>query len=212
MDFRDIMVNLGLRVGDQRNTDGSLCNLRAGKTGEGVFTQAHARLYEAASRRKIFYNHAPAVAMSAPATAAIGNIIWNPPDSGVLLAIGKISAAYLVTDADALTINLCYSAQATLPTTTSGSTQGCGYIGAVGTSQGIAKGYGIATITTAATPICHLFRLTAGIQTVGVETSWVDLEGSVIIPPGFLLSLHSIAAAGAAGVTSTVWWEEVPIL
>jgi hypothetical protein len=210
--LQDLVVTLAGKVGSILAADGTQSLFRLAKTGEQVMANAHGRMYEAGSRGKCFACYAPAVAMSAPATAAIGNIVWNPPGSGVNLAIGKVQALYLVTDADALAINMCYSVQSTVPTTTSAGTVYPMLLGAVGGPVGQAKGYGIATVSVAATPICSLFRLTAGIQTVGMEASVYDFEGGLVVPPGYLVSLHSIAAAGASGVTSTIHWEEVPII
>lgn len=210
--FTELQVQTALKVGPQVVADGSIITARGMKDGSGVVTQSHGRLAEVSLRKKLFYNYAPAVAMSAPATAAIGNIVWNPPDSGVLLSMLNWSLACIVTDADALAINLCYSVQATLPTTTSGSTCGPCYLSAVGTGAGQAKGYGIATISVAATPIWLMAHITAAIATTGVDALQGSFEGGIIVPPGYLVSLHSIAAAAASGITSTLIWEEIPIV
>ena len=211
MNLSDLLISLAAKVGPQVNADGAVTTLRSSKDGGLVITPGHGMCAEAAIRKRMFYNHAPAVAMSAPATAAIGNIVWNPPDSGVLLALGKWSLANLVTDADALSFQLCYSAQSVVPTTTSGSTCGPCYIQAVGSGAGQAKGYGIATIQVAATPIWLMAHNTAAIQTVGVDQLQGDFEGAIIVPPGYLISIHTIAAAGTAGVSSSIMWEEIPI-
>jgi hypothetical protein len=209
--FTELQVQTALKVGPQVMTDGSLTTARGMKDGSAVVTQAHGRLAEAGLRKRLFYNYAPAVAMSAPATAAIGNIVWNPPDSGVVLSLLQWSLAVLVTDADALSFQLCYSAQTTLPTTTSGSTCGPCYISAVGSGAGMAKGYGIATISVAPTPIWLMAHTTVAIAVTGVDALAGNFEGGIIIPPGYLASIHSIAAAAASGVSSSLMWEEIPI-
>lgn len=211
--LQDLIVTLAGKIGMYPAADGSQSLFRLGKTGDIITSQAHGRLYEAASRGKLFCNYAPAVAMSAPATAAIGNIVWNPPGSGVNLAIGNVQVQCIVTDTDALSVNMCYSVQSTVPTTTSASVTYPLLLGAVGGSGGgQAKGYGIATISVAATPIYSLFHLTAAIATTGVDGLQYDFQGGLVVPPGYLISLHSIAAAAASGVTSTICWEEIPII
>jgi len=210
--LNEIIANLGVVPGVVSRADGSLGAVRGGKTGEMLVSQAHSKYYEAASRGKLFYSHVPTAAMSAPATAAIGNIIWNPPTSGVLCVLTKWSLIYKVTDADAMAIDLCYSVQATLPTTVTAATTGPCYLGAVGVSNSACKAYAIGTITTAATPIFGMCKLEAAINTVGAQKLSGDFEGIFIAPPGYLFSLHSIVAAAASGIGSTLIWEEVPII
>lgn len=208
----DIYVSMKGKEGEQKLSGGVEAIPRLGKTGEFIFSQAHGKYYEAASRGRLFYSHCPAVAMSAPATAAIGNIVWNPPGSAVNLSFCMASFIYLVTDTDAANVDLCYSVQATLPTTVTAATTGAFLLAAVGASNSKAKAYSIATITTAATPILSLGEIGSAKLSLGTTLNTVDLEGMVVCPPGYLVSLHTVAAAGTVGVTSDLVWEEVPIV
>ena len=208
MNLQDLLIALAGKVGPISASDGVTNPFRLGKTSALVTSDAHGKYHEAASRRKIFSNYAPAVAMSVPATAAIGNIVYNPPNSGVLMSILKITAACVVTDADMLMINACYSPQVTTPSTTSASVHSCLYTGG---GLGACTGYGIATVTTAAIVLASLFHITAAINTVGVDALIFDADGCFCVPPGNVFTLHSIAAAAGSGVTTTVIWEEIPI-
>ncbi len=213
MNLQDLLISLSGKVGPVQAADGSTIPLRLGKTGELGVSFVHGKYYEAAVRGRLHYSHCAARAMSAPATSAIGNIVWNPPSSGVNCVFYQYNVVYLVTDADALEVDFCYSAQATVPgSVTVANASGPCLVGAVGTPTSAAKAYAIATITTAATPIRALMEIGDARLTLGPCNSSGDLEGSIIIPPGYLASLHSIAAAGTAGITSTLVWEEVPIL
>ena len=99
--WNEVIVNLGAKVGPQALTDGTLANGRADRTGALVVQQGHGKYFEAAIRGRLFYSHCAARAMSAPATSAIGNIVWNPPGSGMYLVFGPWDVTYLVDDADA---------------------------------------------------------------------------------------------------------------
>lgn len=208
--FTELQVRTALEVGPRVAGDGSIVNMRGDRQGAGVVTQLHGKYTEAAIRGKLFYSYVAAAAMSAPSTSAIGNIVWNPPSSGTVLALLKWNIIYKVTDADALAIDLCYSPQATTPTTVTAATTGCSRLGLNGTTTGVAKAYSIGTITTAAVPIYNLCHLTAAVNTVGEYKIEGDFEGSIIVPPGYLISLHSIADAAASGIGSTLMWEEIP--
>jgi hypothetical protein len=210
--FTELQVQTALKVGPQALADGSLITARGMKDGSAVVAQAHPRLTEAGIRKRLFYNYAPAVAMSLPHATNLGNIVWNPPDSGVLLSLVGWSLAVLVTDADALSFQLCYSVQTTIPTTASGSTCGPCYFSAVGSGAGMAKGWGIATVSTAPTPVWMLCHTTVAIAVTGVDQLSGSFEGAWIVPPGYIVTINSIAAAAASGITSCLMWEEIPIV
>lgn len=200
-----------LVTGVQTVHDGGAIHVRADKQGGTVVSNLHGKYYDAARRKRLFYSQVNAVAMSAPATTALGNIVWNPPDSGIVLALGKWSLMCQVTDANALIFQLGYSAQLTLPATTLAATVGCGYLGAVGSAPGVAKGYAATTLTTAVTPIYTMAHITAAIALTGEDQLQGDFDGGIIVPPGNVVHVCCVVAAAAAGVTSTLWWEEIPI-
>jgi len=205
-------LNLGgmLKVGDQYYNDGSVINFRGEKQGALVNQNAHGRYTEPAMRRTIYFNQANAVAMSAPSTTALGNIVWNPPNSGKLLSLNKWSIMCQVTDANADLFQLGYSAQLTLPATTTASTFGCTYLGVSGVTPGVARGYAATTLEVAVTPIFNMGNITAAIATTGEDIIQGSFDGGIIVPPGTVIHICCVAAAAAAGVTSTIWWEEIP--
>jgi hypothetical protein len=204
----DIHVNLRGSVGEKYIRDGAEVPTRLGNDASMIIAPSDGDYGEACKRGRLFYSHCQAIAMSAPATSALGNIIYNPPGSGVILKFLKWSVIYMATDADAQAIQFCYSAQAATPgsVTAATSTGNC-YIGK---PAGAAKAYSVATITTAATPIYGLAELTAAINTVGAYQLEGDFKGSIIIPPGYLASIHTIAAAASSGITTTLIWKEEP--
>lgn len=175
--------------------------------------QLHAKYAEAALRSRLCFSYCAARATSIPATAQIGNIVWNPPGSGVLLVMCKWSAQIQVTSATTLGVTFGYSAQATLPTTaTVADAYGSTYLGSGSPGRCTARAYAIATIITAPTPVFNLFHNTAAINTVGVDQMSDDFDGCFVVPQGVVVALSAITAAvAAAGMTSTLIWEEVPV-
>ncbi len=197
-----------------------------GKTGAGLglpvlvdssgklITQNSGGKYrEATLDGRMCFSYCAARATSVPATAQIGNIVWNPPGSGVNLVFGPWSAQIQVTSATTLGITFGYSAQAITPTTTTVSdSYGSTLLNAGSPGNCLAKAYAIATILVAPTPVMNLFHNTAAINTVGVEQIGGDLEGLFVLAEGYVVALSAITAAvAAAGMTSTLTWEEVAI-
>jgi hypothetical protein len=209
----EITVQLGVVPGEVKRADSSVPQfIRGGKTGEMMVSLTHGKYYEAALRGKLHYSYAAAIAMSASATSAVGNIIWNPPGSGINAVLARWDFANVVTDTNALELLLGYSVQATVPGSVTAAVTGPCLLGAVGTPTSLCKAYSVATITTAATAIASLAYIYAAIDTVGQGQIQGDFDGSIIIPPGYLIHLMCAVAAGTAGTYSTLYWEEVPII
>lgn len=168
---------------------------------------------DAALRGRLCFSYCAARATSIPATAQIGNIVWNPPGSNVNLVFYKWSVQIQVTSATTLGITFGYSSQATVPTTvTVADAYGSTNLGQGSPGNCRARAYAIATIITAPVPVMNLLHNTAAINTVGVDSVAGDFDGVWVIPPGNLAALSAITAAvAAAGMTSTLIWEEIPV-
>lgn len=203
------LMKIFAKVGAIVSGDGTENQLRGSQSGALIVQQAHGVLNEAAFRRKLFYSYCPALAMGLAHTTAIGNILWNPPNSGVNAHLHKWFVMNNVTDTDAVAFLLGYSPQITTPSGATASTTGCNFLGA---ATGFVKAYSAATITTAVTPIIALARITVAVNVVGLEQNDGDFQGGLVIPPGVIVHVHCVAAAGTAGTYSTLWWEEVPIV
>ena len=192
---------------------------RIGQQGELVVTQLHADGYEQAVRKNIFFSYSAARATSLPATAMIGNLVWNPPDSGVNCCIRHWSSMIHVSSATTVGIALAVGYSASAPTsTTVADANGSTYLALSGATNNIflkgkAQAFAIATVLIAPLPIWILHHNTAGIATTGEDQMSDNVEGSFIIPPGgFWCMAAQGAAVAAAGHTSSWLWEEVPVL
>lgn len=153
---------------------------------------------------------APVIFSTAAGTG--GPLIWNRPNSGVdahILAasFGGLSTAATAAGAIGLTGN---SGQTSAPTATTaidglqnqlvgGSSTQMGGVFRVGTPS--VQGFGI-------TP---LFAVgTGAITAVEIETSWVDVGGGFIIPPGCWGSLAGNVTLTAGVMALGLMWAELP--
>jgi len=201
-----------LRTGPITSTDGSTNLPRSGKGGDLIVSQLHGKYTEASVRGDLCFSYCAARATSVPATAQIGNIIWNPPGSGVVLSMLKWTAQIEVTSATTLGVTIGYQAQAITPTSvTLANAYGSTYLNAGSPGNCIAKAYAIATLLVIPIPVMNLFHNTAAIATTGVDKIDGDFEGLWTVPPGYVVVLSAITAAvAAAGMTSTLTWAEIP--
>ena len=197
------------KVGRQSLSDGSNGPARIDETGSFV-PASMGRYEEDALRGKLFFSYCAARATSVPATAQIGNIVYNPPDSGVTLVMLAWNAQIQVTSATTLGVTFGVSAQLTTPTgTTVADAYGSTLLNPPGFTKGQALAYAIATITTAPTPVFLMLHNTAAINTVGVDSIQGDFKGLFAVPPGNVVAMSAITAAVAAsGMTSTLIWKE----
>ena len=201
-----------LRTGNIVSADGAKHPPRSDRQGAAIISQAHGKYTEAAFRGNLKFSYCYARATSLPSTSMIGNIVWNPPGSGKVLAMGPWTAQIQVTSASCLGIGLAYGAQAITPTTvTLADSFGSTFLNAGSPGNSIAKAYAIATLLVAPTVVMNLWHNTVAIATTGVDIMRGDLEGMFIVPPGYIICMAAIGAAvAAAGMTSTLTWEEIP--
>jgi hypothetical protein len=188
--------------------------LRQGNMGDAIMSELHGRYYEAVYRRAIF----SACSAAAVATVAVGttasytgfylaNPIGNPWNLVLLKASYALSVAAPTAGFLALECGYNSGSNVTVGGAITASSNFFG-VGAAGT--GLA-GAGSATLPTA--PIARHFLSNVSTQATtlfgGMGPNVVDLEGSIILPPGAFAAFATFATNTAAwwfGLT----WEEVP--
>lgn len=177
---------------------------------EQLGSQLHGSMYQATAFNTLYYGYSQAKTVTSANTTATGLIIHNPANSGVNLSINKIYIGVSVTSASLTGIALAQNVQATVPTgTTVATANGNAFIGA---AAGKAVAYSAATLANAPTPILPLMHNSAAIATTGEDSIVVDLQGSIVIPPGYAVSLSALGAASAASaVTATILYEEIVV-
>jgi hypothetical protein len=162
----------------------------------------------------MFFSYSAVRATSLAGTSLIGNVVFNPPDSGVNLAMMSWQSQIVVTSATTTGIGFAVGYQTTTPTTvTAADATGCTFLQQPTLLTGKAKAYSIATVLTAPVVFMPLHHNTAAIAVTGIDQAYGDLDGSIIVPPGHFIAMVALGAAvAAAGHTSYMTWEEVPLL
>lgn len=211
---------MALRAGDIKYGDGTpVGDYRIGQQGELVVSQLHPDGYEQAVRRNTYFSTSLARATSLVTAAMVGNIVWNPPDSGVNLVLRHWSSAIIATSATCTGIVLAAGYQTTQPTSlTVVDTTGSSLLTLQGASNNVlragkARAYALATFLIAPVVVWYLHHNTAAIAVTGGDAFSDNLEGSFIVPPGGFMCLAAQGAAAAASAhSSSLLWEEVPIV
>lgn len=193
---------------------GTWVPLRQGQLGEGVFQQLHGRYYETAYRRNLYNaaNQAGVVTTVGLNTTYTGLCLSNPVGSGWNISINKVGFSFLLAFPAAATIGLmCGYNAATNVTHTVAGVVHSNFFGIGATGVGL-----VDTSSTLPTApfLTHVFAtgLTGAITTTPVVPSTlVDLEGSVILPPGGYAAIYTSTVSGAASLLGSFQWEEIPL-
>lgn len=206
-----------LSVGPQATTSslpvGAQPIQRAGNMGDTIVSHLHGNYYEGVYRRTIFTSsNAAAVATVAQGTLAnTGLTLSNPIGSTVNLVVLKCSYvnSVAVPTAGYLALQTGFNSSTNV-THTAAATVKNAFIGVGASGTGL-----VDTSSTHPTASTHFLGLaqagTVATTGYGVTTpNVVDLEGSIILPPGAYVSFYTFATNTAAWFFSFTW-EEVPV-
>jgi len=186
---------------------------RFGNMGDQIVSELHGRYYEAAYRRTLFSSTTTVAGttVAGNATGITGTIVLsNPVNSPVNLVVNKVMAGLAAVGAAGFfALSTGYN-NTTNVTHTTALTVKNNYIG-VG-----ATGYGLvdtaATLPTAPT-YSHIIGGigTLAASSIALQPAYtLDLEGSLILPPG-AYALITTSAIQTSAVTGSIQWEEVPL-
>lgn len=197
-----------IAVGVQNNPDSSnLITARGGKQGDQILSELHARYYETTYRQNMFSlctQGTGVTTTAALATTWTGLGVANPVGSGVNLVLNKFGATQFAAGA-AATIGIMGGAGVIASTLTPQSRIiGGGLVSKMNGSAGatISTPVLIASFGSLGSVATTAYGLEAGI--------FVDLEGSIIVPPGsFIASYTSVVTTSALQFHYA--WEEVPL-
>jgi len=199
-------------VGPAVLSDGSqLAPVRQDRAGALVVSEAHGRYYETAFRKALFRssNLAGVTTTSGFATTYTGFCLTNPVGSSVNLVVNKVTYASVVVQTAALLVGIMSGVSATAVTQTTPLVVGGAF---AGTAGGVGLAASAVTLPVAPTSILLLNVIgTAAITTVPDIGQVVDLEGSLIVPPGGFAAFYTSAASAASSLAFGMQWEEVSI-
>lgn len=206
------MATLAGNVGPQLQAAGTVnVPVRLDAFGAIVTSGLRGKYAEHAARGGVYASYVTAVATSLAATSTIGNMIWNPPGSGVRLELLRWVSQIVATSATCTGIAIAGGYQTTTPTaTTAATTTGSTRIRATTLTAGQAIAYSIATVLTAPIIIRPLHHNTAAIATTGEDLISGEFDGEITVDEGGFVTLCALgAAAAASGHTSGLIWAEV---
>ena len=187
--------------------DGANTPFRQGHTGELVVQELHGRYAETMARGAMFTatNQSAQAVSAALATTYTGLLIYNPPGSGILVAINKLKFALSVAPTTTATIGIIsgFAATGGVTAATTAATIASNQVGS--TKRSAALAYSAATITT---PV-WLAELLDGFTALAfpAPTPIIDLEGAYGILPGGYIAIGALTSVTGLGSIS---WEELP--
>ena len=196
------------QVGPVGNSaDGIAVPFRQGHTGELIMQELHGRYVESMARGAMFTatNQAAQAVSAALATTYTGLLVYNPPGSGVLVAINKLKFALSVAPAAIAPMGLLagFSATGGVTAGTTVATIASNLVG--NTKKGGAQAFSAATITTPVWLADLLDGFTAA--AFPAPTPIIDLEGAYGIAPGGYIAIGALTTVTGLGSIS---WEELP--
>lgn len=165
-----------------------------------------------ALRGQLYAAYGTGLAVSLPATATIGLMIWNRPGSGVRVHMLEWASQVYVTSATTTGIVLAAGFQTTTPTTVTAATfYGRTLLNDIVAQPGKVSAYNIATVLTAPLAIALLHHNTAAIATTGEDVMAGSFGGSIVLEEGAFVAVAAHGAAvAAAGWAGSFLFAEVP--
>jgi len=190
----------------------SLVAPRIGSQGDQLVSGLHGRLYEANYRGKLFYGSngaTPSVTTVALATTYTGLCLYNPAGSGVNVIVEQVGYSFLVAFPAAATIGLLVGSSAAGIVTASAAAS-------PGAPSKIGSAYVPAALcalsaTLVGTPKLHTVfgeGLTAAITTAPQGMHLINMDGSVVLPPGAYCAIYTSTVSGAASLCGSFHWQE----
>ena len=200
------------RVGPVISAIGTNNPIRLDRQGAVVVAGSAGKYKEPSRNHFMCFSHTIERATSLPGTAMVGHIVWNPPGSGIMLSLAKWSIAIVATSASCTGISLAVASQGLTPaSTTVADAYGSCFLSSGFSANCIAKAYAIATLLATPTRIMNLVHNTADIAATGIDNMSGDLDGVFTVPEGYAICLVADGGAVAAsGMTSSLFWEEIP--
>lgn len=180
---------------------------RAGNMGESIVSELHGKYYEQTYRRGMFViaNQAVVTTSAALTTTFTGLVLGNPTTSTVNLVLQSFGCAQVAVGA-AAAVGIMTGTGATI---TASLTPRNRYVGGAS-----ANALANAGQTLPGTPVLEqVFGSVGSLATTGYALQnglYIDLAGSLILPPGAFVATYTTVATTSSLIFSFSW-EEVPV-
>jgi hypothetical protein len=206
---------IGAQTQQQSLSPGAQLPVRQGNMGELIQSPLHGKYYESCYRRNIFTvsTQAAGVTVVGLNTAYTGLSLSNPVGSTVNLVILRVGYSFIVaqpTTSSTVGLMCSYNSATNATHTTPVTPRSCFF--GVGASP-VALADTSSTLPT--TPILTHILGTVNTGAITVQTvtpaTTVDLEGSLILPPGCSVAFYTTIASAGSSFQGSFTWEEVPI-
>lgn len=199
---------------------GAAINGRLGNMGEDIVSELHGRYYETTYRRAMFTGATQAAIATAtvagPTASTTGvPVLYNPIGNVNNVVLTKVGVGFILAPAAPLVYGIAtgYNGATAVSGTLTSVTPKNRFIG-LGAAPTAAMYFSAAiTLPTAPTADIILGTVDTGAITTSPTGpfSMVDLEGSIILPPGAYACLYTSAVMVASSLLASFQWEEVPI-
>lgn len=208
-----IQAQVGPAVSSTSLGTGTNPNLRLDNMGGLAATQLNPRYYETTYRRQTYTvaNQTVTATTAALATTYTGLVIANPSSSTVNVVVTKVGYGFILQQTTALMVGL-------MSGTGFGTSFASGTIAARNKFVGAVAAQCLASagsITLPSTPVLDTVLGTVGTGAVTTAMQGagqlIDLEGSVILPPGAYVALYTSVASVASSFFGSFQWVEVPL-
>lgn len=184
-----------------------------GRQGEWLVSEWNGRYGNLAAAGRLFMAQAIVTAPVIFSTAAGtgGPLIWNPPGSPNNVVVMAVSFGITVVTTVAAVLGLTWNnQQPSAPTTTTAIDGRSNML--VGGAASVATPFRIGTVAVPGAALLPFADLHTGALTVdSLGTGWVDIGGTVVVPPGAWVSIAASATASTTVGTFGMVYAELPV-
>jgi hypothetical protein len=191
---------------------GTTPTIRQGQLGDVIVSELHGRYYETAYRRNLFNAAVQGTGITTSAglvTGYTGLALTNPTTSTVNLVLTKVGYGVNAAPAAVMVVSLAFNTSTSAVTQTTAITGRNNFLGGAA-PQGLAA----SSVTFPTAPInSHILGVigTNAITGLNETTDVIDLEGSIVMPPGSYIAIVTSTASAATSFWGSFQWEEVPV-
>jgi len=191
---------------------GTTPTIRQGQLGDVIVSELHGRYYETAYRRNMFNASIQGTGITTTVDLNAtyqGLALTNPTTSTVNLVLTKVGYAFTAAPAATMHISLAFNTSTTAVTQTTAVTPRNNFLGGAA-PQGLAG----SSVTFPTAPLRSHVLGVVGTNAAGAFSNTptiIDLEGSIIMPPGSYICIVTSTASAATSFFGSFQWEEVPV-